>query len=467
MFVAFYDNIQKQEFRKHEDREFIIPLTAHLTYARQLISFQAIVQNFGKIDSIELVGIGTSGMIIKTQALSSDYITASDKGGGDWLLRCDGGVLENQIEPKLFYIAVSSGNQTRYSEVFCKVRETPGKGFLLLNTGGYVKLNSGGNIKLNEFEEGVIIDEPVKVEYSSPKSFLKYDLFGFNGIFYINSKINFERKVEENDSSEYDGRRHDFEKIVSSIYTIEFWASRQTCDLLDLLYFFEDIKITDKYGNVYKPEEPVSVLAERDEPTAFYKITIEFKINNKLNYSLLEIAAQIQEDVIVGEIITYPAAGKTVSEQLDFLNSTYPNFEFVECKGQQLPVSDHPLAANVFPQVNVGGIPYFTVADYVGVTLVGVGTHTDSNGDSISFSSNEQGVYSQGLVADNIPPHTHGISYDESSAKSGSLDVVDNLFNGTAGPIDRVTGENTTAELRHNNIQPTKGVYRIAVLDKV
>lgn len=467
MFVAFYDNIQKQEFRKHEDREYIIPLTAHLTYARQLISFQAVVQNFGAIDNIQLVGIGTSGMIIKTQVLPSDYITSTDKGGGDWLLRCDGGVIENQIEPKLFYIAVSSGNQTRYSEVFCKIKETPSKGFLLLNTGGYVKLNFGGNIKLNEFEEGVIIDEPVKIEYSSPKSFLKYDLFGFKGVFYVNSKINFDRKVEENDSSDYDGLRHDFEKIVSSIYTIETWVSRQTCDLLDLLYFFEDIKITDKYGNVYEPEEPVSVLAEREEPTAFYKITIEFKIHNKLNYSLLQSTAQLEDDVIIGEIITYPAAGKSISEQLDFLNTTYPNFEFVECTGQQLPVSDHPLAANVFPQKNVGGVPVFTVEDYVGVALVGVGTHEDLNGDSISFSSDEVGVYNQSLVAANIPEHTHKVSYAESSGRSGSLTVTDNLVSGSGGPKTVDSGKNTGTGSGHNNIQPTKGVYRIAVLDKV
>jgi len=458
MFVPFYDNIEKQEFRKHEDREFLLPETAIITYRRQLIPFQYIVSDFGVITKVELIGISTTGRILRIQELPASYMKATSLGDGDWRIRCDGAILESEIELNLFYIKLSAGDLVKYSEVFCRVQETTGEGYLLLNTGGRISLNKQGSILLNDSNKPIVIKNPVEFNYKALKNFGKFDLLDFNGKFYIDGIVNFERSIEENDSENYDGLRYDFEKIVSSVYSIQYWASRQECDLLNQLYFFEELTITDSYGNIYTPEEPVSVLKEREEPTGFYKITIEFKINNKLNYSELETAEGLEADVIIGEIIQYPAVDKTIAQQLDFLTETYTNFTFVEAVGQQLQVSDHPKAATVFPNTSVGGIPVFDIPDFRGVVMVGVGIHTDSRGSSNTFTAGERGTYEHLLTSQQLPPHTHALKFTKQN-KFGS----DTRLYHPSGTEELQTGENLTGNLPHNNIQPSRGIYNIVV----
>lgn len=90
-----------------------------------------------------------------------------------------------------------------------------------------------------------------------------------------------------------------------------------------------------------------------------------------------------------------------------------------------------------------------------GRVLIGVGTGTDDNSNTMSISAGDTGgEYTHQLTIEEMPAHTHNWwpGYTESVA-SGSIKVrEDNIRNGTATSS---TGE----DAYHNNVQPYLGVY--------
>ena len=132
MFVPFLKKKEYQEFRKHIGKEYIIANTAIKTFARQLIPFQFITTNFGEVTRVDVVKINSMGLELERHQLKDDYITSVDVGDGEWRIQCSGGVLGTPIQYNLFYLEVFYGEDIRYSEVFCRIREVATKGKILL-----------------------------------------------------------------------------------------------------------------------------------------------------------------------------------------------------------------------------------------------------------------------------------------------------------------------------------------------
>lgn len=459
MFIPFYNRIEKQEFRKHNDREFLIPETAILTYSRQLPAFQYIVRDFSSIDIAELISISTTGRQLNTWALPADYVTITDVGGGDYRLGCTGEVLPSPITFGLFYIKLTSGSKNLVSEVFCKVEEKGNKGVILLNTGAYLLNNDGGGFLLNESEEVLSIDSPIEIKYSATKSYGKFDLGNFIGTFLVKSEVNFLRSVEENDSETFDGLRTDFEKIVSSIYSIEFMASRQVCDLLNQLYFFENIEITDQDGCIYIPQEPVSVIKEREEMTGFYNIVLEFKINNTLNYSEITTTPD-QEDTdlndYVGIVFDHFSNNTNINKILTTRNAELTNHEWVRCDGQELLAQDHPITASVLGTEVVGNVRVIKIPKLWGLVCAGIGQYIDSVGNIETIQPVDIGEIRHELTINEMAEHDHPKGLSTITSGGGRVSGFPDA--GLSGLRGR--------GYSHNNMQPTYGTYKIMLIDK-
>ncbi|PKR55060.1 phage baseplate protein [Thalassospira marina] len=88
-----------------------------------------------------------------------------------------------------------------------------------------------------------------------------------------------------------------------------------------------------------------------------------------------------------------------------------------------------------------------------GVSLIGAGTHTDRNGDELSFASGEEyGEYGHTLTIDEMPSHNHDY------AKFGAGGYQSGASSGSTSGTKSTTTE-TGGGLPHNIIQPSLAVY--------
>lgn len=95
-----------------------------------------------------------------------------------------------------------------------------------------------------------------------------------------------------------------------------------------------------------------------------------------------------------------------------------------------------------------------------GRTLVGVGTGTDINGDSMTWAAEaEGGEYLHTLTIDEMPSHNHSVNtifpFTIGSNRTAVANSTSNNVTGTAGDVVLNTGGGQA----HNNIQPFFAVY--------
>lgn len=110
---------------------------------------------------------------------------------------------------------------------------------------------------------------------------------------------------------------------------------------------------------------------------------------------------------------------------------------------------------NTSPAVLFGG----TWQQIEGRTLVGVGTGTDANNTSVSFTAEQTGgEYTHTLLTNEMPSHSHTLIITATSSHQNNAGRIQ----GTTGGTTHYNTENmqsTGGDEAHNNIQPFYAVY--------
>lgn len=300
-------------------------------------------------------------------------------------------------------------------------------------------------------------------------------------------------------------------------------------DRLSLLWSEYDYKMMLSYGDLvqevqgYKGEQGVSIASVESETTQEsggenkIKITLSngveenFTIKNGIDGEVLQ--SQLDEviedletlensmsqriaDSIAEVVADAPEDFDTLKEMSNWIaehkdDASAMNTAILENKTAIEELSKNYLKA-IFP---IGAVVITTNENnpssiYGGVweqiaqgrTLIGVGTGTDANGESVNFAENETGgEYKHTLATSEIPSHTHTMTHGHSASGSNSSNVY--TYKGSGKPS---LNENTTTDYgasygktsvtvsvnnysgntgatgsgnAHNNMQPYLAVY--------
>lgn len=131
------------------------------------------------------------------------------------------------------------------------------------------------------------------------------------------------------------------------------------------------------------------------------------------------------------------------SGNLDILNMVYP-------------VGSIYMSVNSTSPATLFGGTWVAIAE--GRTLVGVGTGTDINGDTMTWTSEaEGGEYFHTLTVDEIPSHHHDVGWDYEGGTGAGHGTL--LRPQWTNPQWQYDTSNTGGGQAHNNIQPFFAVY--------
>lgn len=436
MILPFHKDITQQEFRKFSDDQDLLRQIKFYSESERIPAFvfETDFTELGNITSY-IVYVDDLGNEIERVELTNGEIIQK-LYLGKILYISNGDVLNAELLYCRYYLEIENtiGN-TFYSEVITKINEQKADGRLKLNTGAFYLLNTGGFILLNTAQDGYILDKLTRIKASTTKNYGNSDFNGVELIHYVDTRPYLEENYENTISEENAGVETILQKVITSVYSLTFFAVEAVADNLQNLTFFDTVEITTPENKTYEVFNRVEVLREeRLNTSGIYQIKITFKTQYRIDLQIsdaLNIVDDNRVDYLVGKINFSPAFGIGIAELLAVKNTLLEGtgFEAVQCLGQDLIAANYPVAASIMGTWNDGGIEKVNIPDLSGLIPVGSGGYQDKNGDTFNFTSSQYdwGNYSHKLDRDemynfHVVGGTGLLEYF-----SGSVQVVDSF----------------------------------------
>lgn len=223
--LPWYDSIDEQNHRKSYAYGNIYPLFAP---ADRLLPFQIIrntrsnsvtsvilYDKTGKqIANITTYMRETGLQIVRFQSLGYDVILYP-------------AILPMQLNQfdGIYYMALSDGVQTWYSEMFTVVH------------------NMGGFLKLEWWDEEDLVFDAGRIVYQNPT---------FKNVLYFCAELGKPDYEFEEEGENRDGYFFPEKQLSSKTYRFNILAPEYLCDVMRFIRLSDHVAITDKYGNEYQ-----------------------------------------------------------------------------------------------------------------------------------------------------------------------------------------------------------------------
>lgn len=198
------------------------------------------------------------------------------------------------------------------------------------------------------------------------------------------------------------------------------------------------------------------------EPTQQLKAKFDEATTGIKNYINSTLTGEIEQGVATEKQSLQTIIGNLRTEIINAMNTMRTNLENQMTTNQQnsFPIGAVYISANSDnPSTFLGFGTWEQIAQ--GRTLIGVGTGTDNNSVSKTFSNGETGgEYSHTLSVNEMPKHGHQIGYDTRVNATGFANTRSMPF--VAGGSVRdlsIPTDIRGGDQAHNNIQPYFAVY--------
>ena len=393
MILPFYTDINYQEFRKFIDDQDLLRQIKFFSDVENIPAFVYETKSGASdFQSAYIVYIDDFGDEISRTELTNNEIFVKHYNG-QYLYISNGENLGYTIEYCKYYIEiVDNAIGTLYSEILTKIREQKPDGRLMVNTGGFINLNTGGYILLNDATGGFILDELTKIEAETSKNYGGSDFSGVKLTYYCETRPYLEDHFEVTEEEDNAGEITVFQKVITSVYSLEFFVVGSVMANLENLAFFDNILITDQEGREYNVvNRPEISRTERVGTSGVYKCTITFRTEYRIDLQLLQvITTNTDEDMVtrVGSI-NYAPSQLSLTDFLTSMNTFLANsgFKAVACDGQTYDPDTHPIAAIILGTKAVDMVAMVVVPKLDGLILVASGSNSDSELNTEIFTS--------------------------------------------------------------------------------
>lgn len=218
--LAFYESLDKQLHRQWHAYSRVYSL---LCPYRKLLPFQIIVdEGTTAVTQATLINVTTGSSNSIMSYLTSNGLTHVNKSGYDIIYFPADSTLPFDTPEGLYYIVLSSGTRTFYSEVFNIVRT--------FNENRIVKLYYWDNSDL---------------EFVLSKGNIAYDN-RFKHIVYLQAEISKPQYVIEEEVEKRDGFEFIEKQVRKKMYRFTFLAPEYLCDAMSLVHMHDNIVILHK-----------------------------------------------------------------------------------------------------------------------------------------------------------------------------------------------------------------------------